>query len=86
MWKKNLSESETEISYETQELIFSEAEIAQMSAALVQKFGSQAINMAAFFLDEHLELEDHTRAESWLRVMTYLDQQYKQSLCENLIN
>lgn len=57
-----------------------------MSAALVRKFGAQAINIAAFFLDEHLELEDHTRAESWLRVMTHLDQTYQQRLSESVLN
>ena len=57
-----------------------------MSAALVRKFGSQAIDIAAFFLDEHLELADHTRAESWLRVMTCLDQQYQQRLSESQLH
>lgn len=61
---------------------FSEADIAEMSAALVRKFGDQAINMASFFLDEHLELQDHARAESWLRVMAHLDLQYNQSPSE----
>ena len=65
---------------------FSETEIANMSTALVRKFGGQAINIAAFFLDEHLELEDHTRAESWLRVMTHLDQHYQQRLSESVLN
>lgn len=53
-----------------------------MATVLVGKFGVQAINIAAFFLDEHLELQDHTRAESWLRVMTYLDQRHDQSIAE----
>ena len=53
-----------------------------MSSALVRKFGDQAINMASFFLDEHLDLEDHSRAESWMRVMAYLDLQYNQSPTE----
>lgn len=70
----------------SEELTFSETEIASMSAALVRKFGGQAINIAAFFLDEHLELEDHTRAESWLRVMTHLDQNYQQRLSESVVN
>lgn len=88
---KNLSKSEVELSSivqscKAQELTFTESEIAEMSAALVKQHGSQAINMAAFFLDEHLELEDHTRAESWLRVMTYLDLHHEQSLSDSLLN
>ncbi len=76
----------TEAPTTSEELTFSETEIANMSSALVRKFGSQAINIAAFFLDEHLELEDHTRAESWLRVMTHLDQNYQQRLSESVLN
>lgn len=57
-----------------------------MSSALVRKYGSQAINIAAFFLDEHLELQDHVRAESWLRVMAHLDQNYHQTVAECSLN
>lgn len=60
----------------------SDADIAEMSFVLVRKFGDQAINIASFFLDEHLELEDHARAESWMRVMAHLDLQYNQSPSE----
>lgn len=90
LWKNILSNPETEQPIETrsedQDLIFSEYEIADMSSALVRKFGAQAIHIAAFFLDEHLELQDHARAESWLRVMTHLDHQYKQTLSESPVN
>lgn len=68
------------------EFIISDNEIAEMSAALVRKFGTEAINMAAFFLDEHLELEDQERAESWLRVMACLDETYHQSLTETVMH
>lgn len=67
-------------------LSFSDQEIADMAEALVRKYGNKAIDIAAFFLDEHLELSDHTRAESWLRVMTHLDQNYQQKLSESLMN
>jgi len=81
-----LSYQQSEGNSISDELNFSEGEVAEMSAALVRKFGSQAINIAAFFLDEHLELQDHSRAESWMRVMTFLDQQYHQNLSECLVN
>lgn len=57
-----------------------------MATILVTKYGTQAIHIAAFFLDEHLELQDHTRAESWLRVMTYLDTEHQQSIAEVKLN
>lgn len=57
-----------------------------MATVLVGKYGIQAINVAAFFLDEHLELRDHPRAESWLRVMTYLDVQHDQTIAETQLN
>ena len=68
------------------ELVFSEQEVAEMATILVTKYGTQAIHIAAFFLDEHLELQDHTRAESWLRVMTYLDTEHQQSIAEVKLN
>lgn len=64
----------------------SELEVEQMSAALVRKFGNEAMNVAAFFLDEHLELEDQDRAESWLRVMSCLDKTYHQRLSEGMMH
>lgn len=81
-----MSELEFDTTPEPEEEIFSDSEIADMSAALVRKYGCQAINIAAFFLDEHLELADHTRAESWLRVMTCLDQNYSQRLSDSAFN
>lgn len=57
-----------------------------MAKVLVGKYGTQAINIAAFFLDEHLELRDHERAESWLKVMTYLDVQHDQTIVETRLN
>lgn len=68
------------------ELVISNGEIEDMSATLVRKFGAQAMNMAAFFLDEHLDLDDQERAESWLRVMACLDQTHNQSLTESMMN
>ncbi len=65
-------------------LVFTETEVADMAAALIRKYGDQAINIAAFFLDEHLELHDHLRAEVWMRVATYLDRYYDQRLSDTV--
>ncbi len=67
-------------------LSISEHEVAEMATVLVGKYGSHSINIAAFFLDEHLELRDHERAESWLKVMTYLDVQHDQTIVECQLN
>lgn len=71
---------------QTEPASISELEVEQMSAALVRKFGTEAMNVAAFFLDEHLEMEDQDRAESWLRVMSCLDKTYHQRLSEGLMH
>lgn len=70
----------------SENLTISEHEVAEMATVLVGKYGAQAINIAAFFLDEHLELRDHERAESWLKVMTYLDVQHDQTIVESQLN
>ena len=65
-------------------MAFSEAEVSDMASVLVKKFGNQAINIAAFFLDEHLEANDNVRAEVWMRVATYLDCYYEQRLSDTV--
>lgn len=70
----------------SEHLTISDNEVAEMAKVLVGKYGTQAINIAAFFLDEHLELRDHERAESWLKVMTYLDVQHDQTIVETRLN
>lgn len=79
----NSNKPSSEIS---EHLTISDNEVAEMAKVLVGKYGSQAINIAAFFLDEHLELRDHERAESWLKVMTYLDVQHDQTIVETRLN
>ncbi len=81
-----MSDIQTDTRRDQEEVVFSDREIADMSFALVSKYGAEAINIAAFFLDEHLEMSDHVRAESWLRVMTYLDQQYQQRLSDGVVH
>lgn len=81
-WNRTLSKDMLEITTSNEDLIFTETEVADMAAALVGKFGEQAINLAAFFLDEHLEQNDRIRAEVWLRVTSHLDQYYDQSISD----
>ena len=84
--KKPTSKKQSSSNAVLEEIVISDVEIAEMSAVLVRRFGSEAMNMAAFFLDEHLEVDDHERAESWLRVMDCLDKTYHQSLKESVMH
>lgn len=86
LWIQILNISDLAEQTPTTELVFSDQEVADMATILVTKYGTQAINIAAFFLDEHLELQDHARAESWLRVMTFLDTEHRQSIAEVKLN